>query len=300
MSKSWKYFIAFLFSTLLLALLANISLLNSKLHLVFCDVGQGDGILIYQKSVQIVVDAGPGNAYLKCLSEHMPFWDRKIELVVLTNPDRDHYGSMIEIFRRYKVESFISPGIEKEDASFIVLEHEAAREKATISSLVAGQDIKIGEIALQTLWPTKDWVVQQTVPQYPSAESVVLGAFLPAKPESVNQTSLVFKLSFGEFDALLTGDVAPPATDMLALSEHQRVEWEVLKVPHHGSKNGLTESMVKSTNPKLAIISSGKNNRYGHPHQETLKLLEGIKTLRTDLDGEIEIVTDGKTWQLSE
>ncbi len=285
--------------TILLTVLALVSTFDNRLHLVFCDVGQGDGILIYRKSVQIVVDAGPGNAYLKCLSDHVPFWDRSIELVILTNPDRDHYGGMTEVFRRYQVKSFVSPGIDRDDASFEVLEQEVARERVGVSSLTVGQDIKVGELILQTLWPTTEWMAQETVPD---PESKVLGAFAPRDDRSVNQTSLVFKLSYGEFDALLTGDVAPPASDevaqFIARGINSANAVEVLKVPHHGSKNGLTQNMLDAVKPELAVISVGKNNRYHHPSPETLELLKNTKTLRTDLDGEVEIVTDGKSWRL--
>ena len=94
--------------TILLTVLALVSTFDNRLHLVFCDVGQGDGILIYRKSVQIVVDAGPGNAYLKCLSDHVPFWDRQIEVVVNTHPQLDHFGGLINIFEHYKVDNFLS------------------------------------------------------------------------------------------------------------------------------------------------------------------------------------------------
>lgn len=303
----WRYYFVFLALSVVLVVAANLALPDNKLHVVFCDVGQGDGILIYQKATQVVIDAGPGNAILKCLSDHLPFWDRKIELLILTNPDRDHYGGMIEVFRRYKVESFVSPGIKKEDASFIILEQEAAREKAAISSLITGQDIKIGGISLQTLWPTSAYLLQETSEEmlHPGGVTKVLGSRTPQKADSVNQTSLVFKLTHGEFDVLLTGDIAPPATDelvSLARGRLAKLEVEVLKVPHHGSKNGLTESLLDAAKPRLAVVSVGKNNRYGHPHEEVIKLLKdrAVKILRTDIDGEIEIVTDGKKWEIKD
>ena len=76
---------------------------------------------------------------------------------------------------------------------------------------------------------------------------------------------------------------------------------EVLKVPHHGSKNGLTKEMLEAASPGLAIISAGRKNRYGHPHEETLGVLRemGVKILRTDQEGEIEIISDGKSWQVN-
>lgn len=305
MTKSWRYVFLLLSLAVFLVLLGSFSIFDNRLHVVFCDVGQGDGILIYQKTTQVVMDAGSGSAILKCISRHVPFWDRNIELAILTNPDRDHYGGFIEIFKRYNVKSFISPGLEKDDASFKVLEREVVAARAKIEKGHLGQDIRIGGVYLQALWPTSAYLLQETSEEmlHPWGVTRVLGSLTPKKADSVNQTSLVYKLTYGNFDALLTGDIAPPATDeavSLARSHLARLEVEVLKVPHHGSKNGLTQNMLEAVNPRLAVISSGKNNRYGHPHPEVIKLLDdkAIKTLRTDMEGEIEIVTDGKSWRV--
>ncbi len=114
--------------------------------------------------------------------------------------------------------------------------------------------------------------------------------------EDLNGFSIVQRISYGDFDALFTGDIGPPVAEMVAGSDGVGVE--ILKVPHHGSKNGLTQGLLDAARPKLAVISVGKKNRYGHPHKETIQLLSNaaIKLLRTDLDGEIEVVTDGKRW----
>lgn len=279
MPKPWRY--TFLGILLCLALLsiAALKLSDSRLHLVFCDVGQGDGILIYQQSTQIIVDGGPDNKILSCLGRHMPFWDHTIEYMILTNSDLDHYGGLIEVIKRYKIEGFGTSGVQKEDVEFQTLLSELSKRKISITNLADPTDIRAGAIAFDTVWPKK---------------TQVLGASSFLKGEAVNQSSLVFKLSYGNFDALLTGDIVPPSTN--EASSPALAGLEVLKVPHHGSKNGLTREMVDTTNPKIAIISAGKNNRYGHPHKETLDLLEAINILRTDLNGEIEIITDGKSW----
>ncbi|MEK7521618.1 MAG: ComEC/Rec2 family competence protein [Patescibacteria group bacterium] len=305
MPKLWRYLFALLLCSLILTSLALTPLLDNRLHIVFCDVSQGDGILIYKKSVQIVLDAGPKpQAFLKCMSKHIPFWDRTIELVILSNPDRDHYGGLTEVFKSYKVESFASPGINRDDQGFKVLENAVVAEfiprKQKPIALTSGQTIKIGEVTLDTLWPTSEWLASQTshIAIQPSNNSQVLGSFTPLNSDSVNLTSLVQHLSYGSFDVLLTGDIAPPASYVLAKFISRPVD--VLKVPHHGSKNGLTEDMLDSARPGLAVISAGKNNRYGHPHKEILEALEnrGVRTLGTYDVGDIEIITDGKTWQV--
>lgn len=294
MHKYWHYLLIFLSASVLLFLFAFAPLLDNRLHLVFCDVGQGDGILLYQRTTQIVVDAGPDNKILSCLSGHMPFWDRRIEMAVLTNADLDHYGGFVDIVRRYEVGAFATNMVGKNDKAFETLEEEIEKHKIPVSSLNYSGAVTLKKLKLAVLWPPKDELATVTTP---AQGSKVLGATTDTK---VNPYSVVLKLSYGEFSALLTGDIVPPATDTMA--EALTAPVAVLKVPHHGSKNGLTEKLLKNAQPQLAVISAGRNNRYGHPGKETLGLLEqyGIKVLRTDQRGEIEIVTDGKAWQVNE
>ncbi|OGY12578.1 MAG: hypothetical protein A3A58_02355 [Candidatus Blackburnbacteria bacterium RIFCSPLOWO2_01_FULL_41_27] len=293
MPKKWYYLCIFFTASLLLLAFALAPLFDNRLHLVFCDVGQGDGILIYQKQTQILVDAGSDAKILSCLSGHMPFWDRRIEMAVITNADLDHYGGFIDIVRRYKIGAFAANMVGKNDLAFETLEKEIEKAKIKTASLNSGMIVVFAKLKLAALWPDKDQVAGLDTP---ALGSKVLGA---RAEEKANPYSLVLKLSYGEFDALLTGDIIPPATDTMA--ERIRGVVEVLKVPHHGSKNGLTLGMLEAASPGLAIISAGRNNRYGHPHEETLGVMRemGVKILRTDQEGEIEIISDGKSWQVN-
>lgn len=294
--NTWKYLFGFLLASASLLVFALTPLFDNRLHLVFCDVGQGDGILIYQKQTQIVVDAGPDGKILSCLSRHMPFWDRRIELAIITNADLDHYGGFIDIVQRYDVGAFGTNMIGKNDKAFEALEDEIEKEKIPVSGLNYSGAVTLKKLKLTVLWPSKEELANVVTP---AEGSKVLGA---TTDTTVNPYSLVLKLSYGAFDALLTGDIVPPATDEMAegIGGLEGGGFEVLKVPHHGSKNGLTQKLVEKTKPQLAVISAGKNNRFGHPHKEVIELLsdKAIKILRTDTEGEIEIVTDGATWQV--
>lgn len=299
-----KYFLVLLLAGLVLVIVSVLPLFDQRLHLVFCDVGQGDGILIYQRSTQVLIDGGPDTKVLQCLSNHMPFWDRKIEAVALTNPDRDHYAGLIEVLRRYEVATFAATPIGKDDAGFKVLQQELGIRKVRKVGVEAGETIKLGDVVLQSVWPTIDYLTEETDwPHFgPEREPAswgkdVLGAVTDNKP---NKFSLVLQLRYGAFDALLTGDIEPPATDLMVMMGVEPVE--VLKVPHHGSKNGLTGKLLEVTKPEVAVISNGKNNRYGHPHEEVIRLLgnRGIRIFRTDQTGEIEVITNGATWQIWE
>lgn len=290
MLKLWKYIFGLLAAAIILVGLSFIPLLDNNLHLVFCDVGQGDAILVYKKSYQVLVDGGPDLKVLKCLSNNMPFWDRKIELVVLSHGESDHYTGLIDVAKRYKIGTFASSGIVKSGKGPDVLAQEL--EKSKIVNINAGDKLSLGGISLKAYWPTKDWLVEKRVDQNP--KSKVLG--WSKNSDSLNSFSAVLKLSYKDFNSLLTGDMEPPAIDTIPVEEIGHVE--VLKVPHHGSRNGLTENFLQQVSPQMAVISVGKNNKYGHPSKEIIELLSHKvnKILRTDLDGEIEIVTDGKRW----
>lgn len=304
MSKFWRYIFVFLLLSVVLVVMAAFSIPDDRLHLVVCDVGQGDGILIYKKSVQVVMDGGPDDKILSCLSRHVPFWDRKIEMVVLTNPDADHYTGLIDLLKDYEVSTYVAPDLAKDDVTFRELEKVVEeQEKKGMRRIkgVQGQEERLGGIDLKNLWPTREFLAESKNNELGimnnGENDKVLGTWaIVGKGKIVNELSLVFELQYGAFRALLTGDVQPPSTDLA--SQYIQGPVDVLKVPHHGSKNGLTQMMLDLARPKLAIISDGKNNKFGHPNKETLDLLDqsGVKVLRTDQSGDVEVITDGKSW----
>lgn len=230
------------------------SLPDKQLHLVFCDVGQGDAILVSYFQTQILIDGGPDNKVLECLSEKIPFWDRKIEMVVLTHPEKDHETGLIDVFERYSVNYFVSNGLAKSSTVLVK----------------AGDQIKIGSLHFLVLWPPKNYDLTK----------------------ELNDSSIVLKLSFGHSQALFTGDISEKIEQQLELEET-----EILKVAHHGSKFSTGEKFLSKVKPQLAIISVGEN-RFGHPTPEVLERLKqaGVKVLRTDQQGNIEIVSDGRGW----
>lgn len=274
--------------------LAAFSLTDGKLHIVFCDVGQGDAALIYRGSTQILIDGGPDSSVVSCLSRHMPFWDRKLEIVTMTHPQEDHYGGLIDVARRYNVDLFVAPGVDNNTAGFKTLKKEIENKRIRVMSPKSGDILRSGILQIETIWPSGEWLAGDGgYGGNKGDEGKVLGLFTTTR--DLNEFSLVQKISYGAFDALFTGDIEPPITEMIAEGGK---EVEVLKIPHHGSKNGLTKTLLDAVNPKLAVISVGKKNRYGHPHKEAIEMLrnQDIKILRTDLDGEVEIVTDGRRW----
>jgi competence protein ComEC len=243
---------------LILVWVAVFSLPDNRLHLVFCDVGQGDAILISFQKTQILIDGGPDNRVLSCLSHHLPFWDRKIEIVILTHPEEDHFGGLVDAIKRYSVR-------------YLIADSWPEAEQKTIS-LRAGDEIRLDKLKFSVLWPKE--INQEG---------------------KLNENSLVLKLAFGSFCALLTGDISSKTEDRL----DEIGPCQVLKVAHHGSKYSTSRFFLQKVKPQLAVISVGKN-RFGHPTEEVIKRLQDldIKMLRTDKMGEIEIVSDGQRWHV--
>lgn len=249
---------------------------DNRLHLVFCDVGQGDAILIYQGSSQILIDGGPNQKVLTCLADHLPFWDREIEIVVATHPDADHLTGLIDVIERYAVKQFVLNSVGKGSAVYREFEAAVSEEEAGVYFPQRGDKISLKSMKLAVLWP--------------KSQEKVLGVTTMEK--EANETSVVLQFSYGNFDVLLPGDISTEIESLLDLREI-----EVLKIAHHGSKYSTSEDFLKETKPELAVISVGKNS-FGHPTEEVLKRLEqlGVEVLRTDVDQEIEVVSNGKTW----
>lgn len=276
---------------LLTIFLALFSLPDNNFHLIACNVGQGDAILATYGNIQILTDGGPGNRVLDCLSKHMPFYDREIELVILTHPQLDHFGGLIEVVRRYKVDTFMANAVDNSAQAYSVLKKEVGGRGIRIINPKEGMIVRLGKIHLDIVNPTDALLSENTN----GNSGNILGVFTTKR--DLNDFSIVDIVSFGNYKALLTGDIGPSEIpDVLSVGRLKPVNY--IKVPHHGSKNGLTPEFLDVVNPEIAVISVGRNNSYGHPHEEILKLLRarGIKTLRTDEVGDIEIVTDGERW----
>lgn len=269
-----KYLVATLFLTAAAIWGAALTLPDNNLHVVICDVGQGDGILVFQGTTQMLIDAGPNAQILTCLGKYLPFYDRQVEVAVITHPQLDHFGGLTAVVDRYSVLQFVSSGVGNSTASW---EELVSKIKDMPHDTVhLGDVIKIGqEVNFKIIWP-------------PSNLSYL---------SDLNSFSLVGRLAWGDFDILLTGDadsqiqLAQMATGLLS-------QVEVLKVPHHGSKTAMLAEWLEVVDPQMAVISVGKNNSYGHPARQTLDQLErvGARVLRTDVDGDIEVISDGKKW----
>lgn len=254
---------------------------DGKLHIVFCNVGQGDGIFIRSpKGLDILVDSGPDDSILDCLSNHMPFWDRTIELSFLTHPHEDHMRGFISVFKRYEIQNFATEKLSNDTVLYREVIKESQKAKGKNQNLLAGDRFRLSDgLSIQVVGPSKDFL-ERTSP------SSKIG-------QSKEFASLELLVSFGSFNALLTGDSQIEELNEALQQVQGKQTIDVFQIPHHGSKYGTDNDLVQRLNPKLTIISVGKN-KYGHPAPSVLKILSDLKInyLRTDSHGDIEIVVD--------
>ena len=262
-----------------------------KLRLIFCDVGQGDGILIMTPGgSQVIIDSGPGTKIVECLGKYMPFWDRTIEMMLLTHPQKDHMEGQVEIFARYRVEKVFTTGIKSESELYNAWEKELRAEMAKIYTPKAGDILILESIRGQTskeVGPLQANLALEIL--WPDAAS--LSNWQSHAPKDLNDSAIVARLTYGSICAYLTGDITKEILETLVDRTCQ-----ILKIAHHGSRTGTSESILNSVSPSIAVIQLGKNS-YGHPHKEVLDLLsaKGIKVLRNDKEADIVLETNGKT-----
>jgi competence protein ComEC len=250
------------------------SLPDGRLHLYFLDIGQGDGILIETPSGrQLLIDGGASRERLLTqLGEVMPWWDRSLDMVLATHPDRDHMGAQIVVPERFSINYALeAPAIEQDpDAEEWRAAVMNGGTNLTLQSTGGWVDLGDG-VALWVLWPPSD----------------------PVDGENAsNENSLVAKLVYGDFSVLLTGDAGIPSESSW-LAAGMPLASTVLKVGHHGSAYSTSTGLVEAVDPKWAVIQVGATNSYGHPTETVLDLLAGRKILRNDEDGRIHFTTDG-------
>lgn len=278
--KYLKYwFLAILGALAFVVWYAVIAESREGVSVAFLDVGQGDAIFIQAPNGnQVLVDAGPGSKILEELSKVMPFYDRSLDLIIATHPDSDHIGGFLDVLKTYRAEAAMEPGVDSESAFY--REFERLLEKNNIKKNLARRGMKVildGNAYLLVLFPDRD----------------VSGL-------DTNDASIVVKLIYGKTSFLLTGDSPKKIENYLVWLSPKELDVDVLKAGHHGSKTSSSEKFLEATSPVYAVISSGKDNRYGHPHKEVLDLLEKFKVeiLRTDEQGTIKIKSNGENLQI--
>ena len=236
--------------------------------IVFCDVGQGDATYIrLPNGFDVMVDVGPDRKVLSCLGKFMPFYDKTIELVFISHPQKDHFGGFDEVLNRYKVKNIFMNLVNNKSSSYSSLLNKINNKKILIKKFTTGDKIIIYNAKFLSLWPNK--IFEMGI-------------------KDLNKISIVIEFTINNKKILFTGDVDKKTLESL-INILSKVN--ILKVPHHGSKNSLSKKFYYKINPDISIIHVGKNNSYGLPSQDVLKILKQIKSdvKRTDKEGNIKI-----------
>lgn len=248
---------------------------RNTLTVAFLDVGQGDAIFIESPTgKQIILDGGPDGSVLSRIGALMPFYDRSIDMLIVSNPDKDHFAGFIDVLKNYQVGNIMEPGTVSQTATYRVFE-DTVREK-NVPDILARRGMVIdlgGGAHLDILFPDRD----------------VSGI-------SINEGSIIAKLVYGSTSFLLEGDAPQNIENYLVSLDGKNLDVDVLKLGHHGSKTSSGDALLAASSPEYAIISAGLHNKYGHPHKEVLERLAkyNISALGTYKEGTIIFESDGE------
>lgn len=247
------------------------------LHVYFLDVGQGDATLIRTPDdKRILIDGGPNDEVEDLLYRALPWWDRRIDIMVLTHPHADHVTGLTHVLDSFKVGEFWYNGAPYATEIYTQLIEEVQAKDIPIKNPAVGYSADLGEVELRVIHP----FAQQILTSDP------------------NDTSIVNYLVYKNFDLLLTGDAGEEIETELK-NRNLLYDIDVLKAGHHGSRTSSSQSFLDLAKPETAIIQVGENN-YGHPHQEVVDRYRamGTKLFQTRLDGTVEVVSDGNSYQV--
>lgn len=269
-------FILFLVAIFITYLVYQNGFNNKYLKVVFLDVGQGDAVYIEAPNKkQILIDSGQDEKVLARLSQVMPIGDRSLDLVIATHPDLDHIGGFSSIIDNYKVDGFMENGYPTDGEAYENLKNKLQNKK--IKNIIGKSGMKIilddeKNIYLDILFPESN-----------------------LSSEDTNDSSIVCRLVYDSKSFMFMGDATIYSEILMHRKLGEALDSDVLKLGHHGSRTSSSVLWLEDVSPEVVIVSAGKNNRYGHPHEEVLRRLKELKIpyLSTILEGDIIFKTDG-------
>ncbi|SKC44383.1 competence protein ComEC [[Eubacterium] yurii] len=247
---------------------------NHNLRFHFIDVGQGDSsLIITPKGNTILIDAGDEAHAKKVVSYIREQGIEKLDLVIATHPDADHIGGMDKVIKNFDIDVFAMPDVSAKTNQYKQIQRELKAKKMRATRLYQGDEVQIDDdIDFEILSPVKG-----------------------KKYDDTNEYSIVAKIVYKDTSFILMGD-ATMENEVDIINNVPDIDIDVLKLGHHGSSTSSSDYFITKTSPNIAIISCGKNNKYGHPHQEVMRVLKkhGVTPYRTDEMGDIVITSDGK------
>jgi competence protein ComEC len=252
---------------------------STNLRIIFLNVGQGDSALVIAPGGDdILIDGGPDKTVVQKLGQYLPYSDREIEYMVLSHPHSDHVSGLVEVLKRYKVDRVIMTGASHTATDYLEFLQLIKEKNIPITLIDQPQHLILNDLDFEFLEPDK------------SLNGI--------KVENLNNSSLVFKVVYGSSTALFMGDFE---NEEELASSSVGLKSDLLKVGHHGSQNANSKNFLSLVSPQFAVISAGKSNSYGLPDYRTVYYLKQLDALvfRTDENGDIEFLTNGKSWQLA-
>ena len=252
---------------------------DGRVRVSVLDVGQGDAILVdADRGARMLVDGGPDpDRLLVALDAHVPAWDRRIDLLVLTHPHEDHVAGLALLLRRYRVSRVVEPGMRGPGPGYRAWAAELAAEGRSAGRLATGDGFTLDDVRFDVLWPDRG-----SVPAEPGDTGT-----------GINNVSIVLLGTFGRERFILAGDIEEAIDPTLVSRGLPRVDF--LKVAHHGSRTSSTGAFLDAVRPGIAAVSVGAGNTYGHPAPATIDRLRQrrAQVFRTDLDGTVVVTFDG-------
>ena len=251
---------------------------SNYLTVYFIDVGQGDCILVNVNGYNLLIDSGPSSARKSLLGYLDKLSISKFDYVIATHPHEDHIGNMDAIIRKYHIGKFLAPKVTASTLTFENMVTALNDKNLKISVISTGSNsINLGK---------ETSIMFYTLPNLNT-------------DDELNLYSPIIKLTYKNISFLFTGDAELKNEEFLIKNEIN-LRSHILKIGHHGSSSSTCEAFLNSVNPKVAIISVGSNNKYGHPAASTLNLLKNyhIKLYRTDLLGTIILKSDGSSFSI--
>lgn len=248
---------------------------GSELKACFLDVGQGDAIVFRDgNGSTVLVDGGPDLTVLSALSVCVPWYERHIDMMVLTHPDTDHLFGLIEVLKRFQVDRVLVTGVNDDMPAYGYFNALVVQEGAQVIASQYNMQIEFSGMTLKVIYP----------------ESNLSGRTVSNR----NDASIVVMVQSGEVKFLLTGDL-PLAGEEILMRSLVDLQADVLKAGHHGSKTSSGIQFLQAVDPDYVVISAGKDNPYGHPHYRVVRAVDrvGAELLRTDMMGTIVFKTDG-------
>lgn len=244
---------------------------NATLSVMVIDVGQGDSILVtFGADQTMLIDAGEKNDEDAIFEELDERGITDIDILVATHPHADHIGSITAVIENYDVGEIYMPDKTSDSKTYQTLIDTINAYHIPVIEAYAGMSFDLGQAVCTIVSPDKN------------------------ADEDANNESVAIFLDYNQTEFLFTGDIEQEAEEAI-LSSSYVIDADVLKVAHHGSSTGTTEDFLYAVSPEYAVISCGENNKYGHPHEETMNLLEAydLDLMRTDICGDVLFLSDG-------